>query len=426
MIFSFTRSSESFGSISLNTSTEPCTSALMTSGSSLTSPALSCSCNWSSVMRAPADFASVASRSLPWRNSTMWRARASSATWNWSPASGAPCKPRTSTGVAAPFLGHQSAFGKLALHALDLRFRLIDFVNRDNNRNARGLRVVDGFLRLRHHAIIGRNDKHDDVRDFRAARAHARERFVARRIDEYNFAAINVNDGSADMLGDSSGLSRGDFSFADGVKQAGLAVIDVAHHGHDGRSRLKILRFFFAGDFLNHVFFKRQHLNDAIKRFRESRCGRRIKRLVNTGEDAAIQQKFQDFLRAHIEVFREVADRHAFRNRNFARFAPRRRGSALNMRGTSLARTDSSAHGMQFSLAFFKALFDCGTRTRRGLTFVNRLPGLRLGRHFVRRLGRSRTSSRARTTRTSGHRLSGAHGNLLSRAAWSARPRRKS
>ncbi len=43
IIFSFTWSVESFGSISLSTSTEPCTSALMTMPSSLTSPALSCS-----------------------------------------------------------------------------------------------------------------------------------------------------------------------------------------------------------------------------------------------------------------------------------------------------------------------------------------------------------------------------------------------
>jgi len=33
-----------------------------------------------------------------------------------------------------------------------------------------------------------------------------------------HLAAVNVNDGSADMLSDSSGLSRCDFSFADGVK----------------------------------------------------------------------------------------------------------------------------------------------------------------------------------------------------------------
>src|SRR6266403_1927143 len=99
MIFSFTWSVESFGSISLSTSTEPCTSPLITIPNSLTSPAFSCSWSWSSVMREPLMRAIAASRCLPWRYSTMCRALASSVTWKRSPASGTPCNPSTSTGV---------------------------------------------------------------------------------------------------------------------------------------------------------------------------------------------------------------------------------------------------------------------------------------------------------------------------------------
>jgi len=54
--------------------------------------------------------------------------------------------------------------------------------------------VVDGFLRLRHHAIIGGDDQDNDVSHFRAPRAHAREGFVARRIHETRFAAVDMND----------------------------------------------------------------------------------------------------------------------------------------------------------------------------------------------------------------------------------------
>ena len=160
-------------------------------------------------------------------------------------------------GVAAPFLGHQAALGKLALDAFGLRFRLVDFIDGHDDRHARGFGVVDGFLRLRHHAVIGRDHQHDDVGDFRAARAHAREGFVARRVDEHDFAAVDVNLRRADVLRDSSGLSRGDFGFADRVEQAGLAVIDVAHHGHHGRARLQVFRLFFPGDFLDDVFLER-------------------------------------------------------------------------------------------------------------------------------------------------------------------------
>ena len=139
-----------------------------------------------------------------------------------------------------------------------LRFGLVDLVDGHDDGHVRGLGVVDGFQRLRHHAVIGGDHQHDDVGDFRAARAHARERFVARRIDEHDLAAVDVNHGRADVLRDSAGFSRGHFGFANGVEQAGLAVIDVAHHGHHRRARQQIFRLFFLGDFLDDVFLERE------------------------------------------------------------------------------------------------------------------------------------------------------------------------
>src|SRR6266853_1568314 len=323
-------------------------------------------------------------------------------------------------GVAAPFLGHQAAVRELALDALHLCFRLVDLVDGHDDRDARGFRVIDGLLRLRHYAIIGRDDEHDDVSHFRAARAHARKGFVARCVNKNDFAAIDVNNGSADMLGDTSGLSGGDFGFADRVEKAGLAVIDVAHHRHDGRSGLEILRLFFSGDFLNDVFFKRKHLHGAIEGFRKARRRRRVERLVDASENAPIEQNLQHFLRADIEFFRQIAHRNAFGDCNFAWLARRRRGCAFDMRGAPLARTHSGADGVQFAFAFFEALLDRGTRPRRGLALIDWLSGLRLGRHFLRGQCGSGSSSRARTPRAAGHRLPGTHRNLLSRAAWSA------
>jgi len=48
--------------------------------------------------------------------------------------------------------------------------------------------VVDGFLRLRHHAVVGGDDQDDDVGRLGAARAHGRERLVTRRVQERDFA----------------------------------------------------------------------------------------------------------------------------------------------------------------------------------------------------------------------------------------------
>ena len=144
--------------------------------------------------------------------------------------------------VAAPLFGHQTAIGKLALHALGLRIGLIDFVDRDDDRHIRGLRVRDGFFGLRHHAVIGAHDEHDDVGNLRAARAHARERFVARRVDEHDAPVAHMRFVGADVLRDSARFAGRNFGFADGVEQAGLAVVDVAHHGDHGRARLQDCR----------------------------------------------------------------------------------------------------------------------------------------------------------------------------------------
>ena len=107
----------------------------------------------------------------------------------------------------------------------------------------------------------------------------------------------------------------------------------------------------------------------------------------------------QHFLGAHVEFFRQIADRDAFGNRNFARRARRRRGRALDLRSAPLARAHSGANRMQLALAFLEALLHRGPRAGGGLAFVNRLAGLGLWRNLVRRQRRRRPSSRTRARR---------------------------
>ena len=83
---------------SASTSTEPCTSALRMTCSSLTPAVLSCSARPSSDTREL--LASAASRAFCSRYSEMPRAFSRSATTtNWSPACGRPSSPSSSTGV---------------------------------------------------------------------------------------------------------------------------------------------------------------------------------------------------------------------------------------------------------------------------------------------------------------------------------------
>ncbi len=49
----------------------------------------------------------------------------------------------------------------------------------------------------------------------------------------------------ADVLGDTAGLAGHDVGLADVIEQRGLAVVDVAHDGHDRRTGHQLLRALF-------------------------------------------------------------------------------------------------------------------------------------------------------------------------------------
>ena len=71
--------------------------------------------------------------------------------------------------------------------------------------------MIDRLDRLRHDAVVGRDDEHDDVRHLGAAGAHRREGFVARRIDERDLVAVRRRDLiGADVLRDAAGLAGHD------------------------------------------------------------------------------------------------------------------------------------------------------------------------------------------------------------------------
>ncbi len=66
-------------------------------------------------------------------------------------------------GFAAPVFGHQTAIGQLLLDAVGHGVGLIDLVDRDDDGNFGSVRVIDGFDRLRHDAVIGSDHEHDNV-----------------------------------------------------------------------------------------------------------------------------------------------------------------------------------------------------------------------------------------------------------------------
>ena len=138
--------------------------------------------------------------------------------------------------LAAPIFRSELAFLQLLLHPVDIRRRQIDLVDRHHDLHMRrGFGVVDRFDRLRHQAVVGRDDEHDDVGHIRAARAHRGEGGVTGRIEKSDARAFVIDRVSADVLGDPAGFARRDARLADRVHERRLAVIDVPHERNDRR-----------------------------------------------------------------------------------------------------------------------------------------------------------------------------------------------
>ena len=120
-------------------------------------------------------------------------------------------------------------------------FGLVHLVDRHDHRDAGSLGVIDGLDRLRHDAVIGGHHQHDDVGDVGAALAHLREGSVARRVEEGDeIAALGLHLVAANVLGDAAGFALHHIRAAQGVEQAGLAVVDMAHDGDDRQRGLSV------------------------------------------------------------------------------------------------------------------------------------------------------------------------------------------
>ena len=143
--------------------------------------------------------------------------------------------------LSAPVLGDDAVLDELLAHTVGVGAGLVDLVDGHHDRHVCGLCVVDGLDGLRHDAVVGGDDQDDDVGHLGTAGAHGREGLVAGGVDEGDLAIADAHDRGADVLGDAAGLALGDAGVADGVEQRRLAVVDVAHDGDDGRTRLEVL-----------------------------------------------------------------------------------------------------------------------------------------------------------------------------------------
>ena len=108
---------------------------------------------------------------------------------------------------------------QILLDALDISFRLVDLVQRHNQRHLRSLGVMNRLGSLRHHAVISCHDKNDQIGDLGTTCTHRRKGFVAWRVEEGNHAARRLYVICADVLGNAACLASRHFGATDVIKQ---------------------------------------------------------------------------------------------------------------------------------------------------------------------------------------------------------------
>ena len=219
------------------------------------------------------------------------------------------CRDVADDGVAAPLLGHELILGQLLEHALGVCARLIDLIDRDNDRHLGRLGVVDGLDGLGHDAVVGCHNQDGDIGDLRAAGTHGCEGRMAGGVQEGDLLVADLHAVCADVLGDAAGLALGDLGLADGVEQGGLAVVNVAHDDHDRVTRLELLFLVFVlveqallDGYMDFLLDLGAHLLGHNGR------GVEVNGLGDRGHDAKLHEFLDDIGRRALHALGELAD----------------------------------------------------------------------------------------------------------------------
>src|SRR5690349_1968529 len=96
------------------------------------------------------------------------------------------------------------------------------------------------FSRLRHHTVVCGYHEHNDVGGLRTTRTHLGKCGMARRIEERDASVRRLYGVRTDVLGNSARFTADHVGLTHGVKQTGLAMVNVTHHRNDWRTWLEI------------------------------------------------------------------------------------------------------------------------------------------------------------------------------------------
>src|SRR5690625_1605883 len=235
-------------------------------------------------------------------------------------------------GVATVFLGDQFELHQVLLDPVRIGLGQVGLVDGDDDGYAGSTRMGDGLTGLRHDAVISRHHDDSDVGGAATALTDRGERLVPRGVEEGDVAAWCLDTVSPDVLGDAAGLAVSDFGAADVVRQRGLAVVDVTHHGdYGGALRAGVARSrglsFRCGSVIPAVRFRRallrrlslwlslscvrafgHQLAHGVGRLAVERAG------VRFVLDPHLVKYVQHGFRFQIEIFRQLVDPYLLRH----------------------------------------------------------------------------------------------------------------
>ena len=223
--------------------------------------------------------------------------------------------------LTAPFLHEEVHRSQRSLDGIGVSTGFVDFVDGKDDGHTSSHSVVDGFLRLWHHVVVGSNDDDGDVGDLRTTSTHSREGFVTWSVEESNLTTIlELHVVSPDVLGDTTGFTGNHVGVADVVEERSLTVVNVTHHSDDGRAFAEVF-------FVVHLFddgllhFGRNEFCGETKFFGHHFNGFLVKTLVDGHHNADAHASADDLCHRNVHHCGQFVGGHKFGELQHATFS---------------------------------------------------------------------------------------------------------
>ena len=217
--------------------------------------------------------------------------------------------------ASAPVLRDQFIFCELLLYSLHIGARLVDLVDRNDDLHSGSLGMVDRLHCLRHHAVVRGDDKDRNICCVCTAHTHGSERLMSRCIQERDLLAVDFNNVSSDVLGDSACLAVCHIGMTDRVQKRSLTMIDMAHDAdyrrtlhHKALVLLVLFQEFF--DHIDNFLLLAEHVE-----FHRDLLGCvKVDLLVHCHDFALHEELLDDHGRHDLHLVCQLFDREDFRD----------------------------------------------------------------------------------------------------------------